>query len=445
MKLRITISLVPLLGVIALLMVSNTSSINTSVSASKSDQHIRAQPINPQALGTRLLASDPHFLQSDGTGPMETYDDRLARVGAQVPGFGGMFYKGGTLMVYMKNQEGPVDQNSMILIERAITNEIFVGQPQAEEGLEIIRGRYDFLQLKAWHDQISPFVLGIPGVVSTDIADDLNLLRIGIQDQETIEMVREDLNKLGVPNEAVVIEITEPIVQQLQARRRPLVGGLQINFPGFLCTLGFIANRTGVRGFATNSHCTATQGGVQNTVYDQPVTSGTTNRVGIEIADPTYFTGGQCPAGRQCRFSDSSFVEVPHPSGPATTTSLGIIARPPSGNTTWNGVDIFTITATGDPAVGQAAAKVGRTTGRTDGSVQSVCVNTNVGGTDITQLCQTIATFGSGAGDSGSAVFQITSGNNVTLRGLFWGSNGTTAAFSPFSAVQNELGILTVR
>ena len=40
---------------------------------------------------------------------------------------------------------------------------------------------------------------------------------------------------------------------------------------------------------------------------DDPLFSG--NPVGDEIADPNYFTGGMCPAGRRCRFSDSAFVD----------------------------------------------------------------------------------------------------------------------------------------
>ncbi|MGH9916144.1 MAG: hypothetical protein ACRD63_12765, partial [Pyrinomonadaceae bacterium] len=324
MKRRTMVSLILLFGVLALLMVNNINSINTSVSASKQDQHVRTQPLNPQVLGANLLAFNQNILQSDGTGPMETYDSRLAQVATEFPGFGGLFYKGGTLMVYMQDPEGAKDQNSMAIIERAITNEIFEGQPQAQEGMEILKGKYDFLQLKAWHEQMSSFILGIPGVVSTDIADELNLLRIGVEDTTTVETVKQYLGKSGIPQEAVVIEITEPIVPQLRNVRRPMVGGLQINFPGFLCTLGYISNRGGTRGFITNSHCSGIQGGVQNTDFNQPLESGTANLVGQEISDPTYFTGGQCPAGRRCRFSDSSFARSPHPSGPAVATSLGV-------------------------------------------------------------------------------------------------------------------------
>jgi hypothetical protein len=50
-----------------------------------------------------------------------------------------------------------------------------------------------------------------------------------------------------------------------------------------------------------------------------------------------------------------------------------------------------------------------------------------------------------GAGDSGSGVFQITSGSNVKLGGILWGgsSDGSLFVYSPFSQVVKELGPLT--
>jgi hypothetical protein len=371
----------------------------------------------------------------------ETEDDRLANVGKQVPGFGSMFFdQDGILQVYMVGQKGPADAALMSSLEAVIAQEVGRGVRLSGNGMEIREGQYNFLDLYSWHQRMSPEVLAIRGVVSTDIGDDSNRLRIGITDTPgAAEEVEKTLSILGIPRDAVEINPEKPVELELRSRRRPLRGGLQINFGGFLCTLGFVADRAGVRGFVTNSHCTTTQGGVQNTVYHQPSASGTTNRIGQEIADPTYFTGGQCPAGRQCRFSDSSFARVPHPSGPAVTTARGSIARPAVGSFTWNGVDTFTITAEAAPVVGQAVTKVGRTTGRTTGTIQQTCANFNVSGSTITQLCQSRASYSSAGGDSGSPVFRITTLPNVTLVGIHWGSGG---AFSPITRIQmgGELG-----
>jgi hypothetical protein len=72
----------------------------------------------------------------------------------------------------------------------------------------------------------------------------------------------------------------------------------------------------------------------------------------------------------------------------------------------------------------------------------------NVSGTTITLLCQTLVSSSGtivGSGDSGSPVFQISSGSDVTLTGILWGGNssGTMFVFSPLKNVQDELGSMT--
>ncbi len=386
-------------------------------------------------------ASNPVAAGQTQTDEVETSDDQLAAVAKQVPGFGGMYFDlDGTLQVYLLEQKEPVSDALMATLDEIITTVVGRGERLSKNGVEILEGQYGFLDLHSWHNQMSPSMLTIPGVVYTDLDEKFNRLRIGITDAPGMtEAVGEYLDKLGVPRDAVLISKAEEVWPELRSRRRPLRGGLQINFGGFLCTLGFVAVRQNITGFVTNSHCTNTQGGVEGTVYHQQSASGTTNRIGQEIADPTYFTGGSCPSGRRCRFSDSSFARVPHPSGPSVTTARGTIARPPVGSFTWNGVDTFTITAEAAPVVGQSVTKVGRTTGRTSGTIQQTCANFNVGGSNITQLCQSRASFTSAGGDSGSPVFRITALPNVTLVGIHWGSGGV---FSPITGIQmsGELG-----
>ena len=95
--------------------------------------------------------------------------------------------------------------------------------------------------------------------------------------------------------------------------------------------------------------------------------------------------------------------------------------------------------------MGQTVHKIGRTTGWTRGSVSNTCVNVNVNGTNITQLCQTLVSAGVGAGDSGSPVFRrVGTGSNVTLVGILWGGSGSSLyVFSPISNIETELGALT--
>jgi len=91
---------------------------------------------------------------------------------------------------------------------------------------------------------------------------------------------------------------------------------------------------------------------------------------------------------------------------------------------------------------------VARTTGWTAGNITNTCATVNVSGSNVQLRCQTLVTNSSATivsgGDSGSPVFKITSGDNVTLIGILWGGSGTsTFVFSPLKSIQDELGAVT--
>lgn len=106
-----------------------------------------------------------------------------------------------------------------------------------------------------------------------------------------------------------------------------------------------------------------------------------------------------------------------------------------------NGLDRYSIVSDITPFVNDPVTKVGRTTGRTSGTVTNTCTTYNVANSDVTMLCQAKGDYVSQGGDSGAAVFTIGSSGNVDLRGLHWGSGGV---FSPVGNVQrtDELGVL---
>jgi hypothetical protein len=284
-------------------------------------------------------------------------------------------------------------------------------------------------------------VLARPGAVFVDADESANRVLIGVE-RGAVGMARAAAARLGIPAEAVVVRETEPIrfAATLRDRVRPVVGALQINFPGFLCTLGFNAVRSGQNSFITNSHCTGTQGGVEGTPYWQPSQSVDGVQIGTEVDDPQYFRRNGCPNGRRCRFSDAARVRY----ATGIQFTLGTIAKttgPNNNSVTINGS--FSITGEGSASVGQTVSKVGRTTGWTQGQVTNTCVNTGVQGSNIVQLCQTFVTAGVGSGDSGSPVFSGTS--SVTLVGILWGGSGNQFVYSPITNIEQELGALTTR
>jgi hypothetical protein len=296
--------------------------------------------------------------------------------------------------------------------------------------------------LEGWLPLVSSQALSVPGAVFVDADEANNRVTIGLE-RGALARVRAAVARLGIPQEAVGFQETPAfqMMATLRSKLRPVVGGLQINFPGFLCSIGFNALRNGQRSFITASHCTNTQGGVEATPYFQPTQQAAPVKIATEVSDPGYShnkTG--CPAGFRCRFSDASRAAY----ASIATSNLGRIAKTTGPNN--NSITIqgsFSVTAEGKALVGQTVGKVGRTTGWTTGKVTNTCVNVGVDGTDIAQLCQTIVQARVGPGDSGSPVFKGSS--NVTLVGILWGGNdtGTQFVYSPIANVERELGALT--
>lgn len=387
--------------------------------------------------GSTPPAAGAPAAQSQGQG--RPIDDVFAQVAERFPGFGGVFVDAsGVLNVYLVDPHPRTAADVVAALRQALRpGSIPTARIQARRGL------FTFHELKAWHDRMQD-LLDLDGVVFTDVDDARNRLTVGVQDYALLPAVEGELARLGVPREAVEIIETEPVQFEtsLQSRHRPLVGGLQISFVSkrfaYLCTLGFNATRLHVAGFVLNSHCTAKQGGVEDTViYQERV--GNQNVVGVEVADPEYFTGGICPKKKRCRYSDSAFAERSQ----GVDATRGAVAKVGLNSVAWDGGATFSIVGGADPIVGHTVGKVGRTTGFTEGTVQRICTNYGVLTTKIVLLCQAQASYSSSGGDSGSPVFSRP-GDSITLHGIHWGSGGV---FSPISGIEreSELGALIVR
>lgn len=306
------------------------------------------------------------------------------------------------------------------------------------------QGRPD---LEAQHQRLLP-LFELAGVVYTDADERSGRLVVGVMDGDVEGLVRGRLRALGVASQSVDVVEAEPIfaLATLRDRSPDVVGGLQIRFSQYLCSLGFIAIRNDEWGFVTASHCSTKQGAVDGTTYYQPLDQVQNDWIGTEIADPAYLRGAGCPKGKKCRLSDSNFSRG---SG-ARQLTLGAIARTTAlGSLVIDGANpTFTITDKGVASVDTPVDKVGRTTGWTRGTVTNTCVNTGVQGTSIVQLCQTFVSGSNGtvivgSGDSGAPAFTSINGN-VYLVGGLWGGNqsGTQFVYSPIANIEAELGAL---
>jgi hypothetical protein len=376
-------------------------------------------------------------------------DDLLVAVANQVPGFGGMFIGAdGLLRIYL------LDPRQSAAAQAAIAA-VFGRDRVSLAGAQTLQARYGFTQLKAWHDRHRLLTLAIPGVVSTGIDKASNRLRIGVQNRRAIPAVQRQLDALAIPLAAAEIVVTQPMENEdtLQDRHRPLLGGLQINTQTLLgCTLSFLAVRQAQAGFVTCSHCTIVQGGVEGTIFHQPTVSGDANQIGVEVADPLYLTGSDCPSGRACRLSDSAFAARkggPSQAAARPSGDLGHIAYVDPALNIVTAYQIIGKIAT--PIDGEVVARIGKTTGYSSGQITQTCTDFNVflNGVDTgkTNLCQSAAQAPSALGDSGSPVFTQANVPSllppVILYGIQWGgAGGTVVGFSPISAVEQELGQL---
>jgi hypothetical protein len=388
----------------------------------------------------------------------KTVDDLFAEVAQKVPAFGGMFFDeedNSILYLYLLNP------TQKAIAERAIAAVFGPRLPGLipPREVRVLQGQYSFLQLKQWHDRIMTLFI-LPGVLMTDIDDGNNRLVVGVESIEMRSLVEQELDKLSIPREAVLIKEISPVVPTitLNEKYRPLVGGLQIGPQvGGECTMGFNARRSGVEGFVMNSHCTPTMGQVDNMTYYQPNCCLSDWIVGTEAVDPPPFTGGNCPQGERCRLSDSAFVRI----NTGVWFKRGFIARTPALGSK-EIVGEYRIVYTPGSAVvpGLLLNKVGKTTGWTRGVVPSkeeggVCQDLRSQG--ILLRCQhAVERLSSDnvtlveSGDSGSPVFMIRNRPlqyDVWLYGLQWGKSTAGIPkfyFSDIGQVRAELGYIYV-
>jgi hypothetical protein len=410
---------------------------------------------------------------AERTGPSQPQDDPALPPASQeqltddpvglargVRGFGGFFLdRQGVPSIYLTD---PSQRD----VAAAALAPFLTAQSLDRTRLQVLRADFEYARLETWFEAASPAALSVPGAVFVDLDEASNRLRVGVAYGAAGVKVRRALASLRVPAGAVIVEETAPIRQvvSLQDRVRPVQGGLMIDFVLGLCTLGFNARRNGQLSFVTASHCTWAPGGTEGTMWWQHTWldfSGSDNAIGTEVDDPVYLTSGTglpgCPTNRVCRYSDAARGAY---SIPLANVALGRIAKTAKVNSGLIGIagsfQLNTVTPEYTNkrfAIGRRVHKVGMTTGWTRAAVSATCVNVNVDGTSITQLCQTLVGSeapGSpvivGPGDSGSPIFLLTGDGTARLAGLLWGGTpeGTLLAFSPLNNIQRELGDLVV-
>ena len=399
--------------------------------------------------GAVLLAACQDVSEPTGPAPQAASDAPAtivtdqARLGAELPEFGGLFLDdAGNATVYVTDM-GKAEEVRARLGGLAREHGLSV------DDIQVAQAQFSYAQLNDAFSRATHAAMPLTGSVFTDLDEATNRVVVGVDNASRINGVRTALTRAGLAAGSYDVVLTKPIHNAATLRDRfdPTMGGIQIHFGQYVCTMGFNAFEGTQRSFITNSHCTNTQGGVESTAYYQPASSVDGTSIATEVEDPEYFRNGACPRGKKCRYSDSSRALYAASRG----SNTGAVAYT-------DGVNTGSLTVAGTSSVagkssnvlvGATVNKVGRTTGWTRGTVTRTCVNTGVSGSNIMQLCQNFVESNTtivAGGDSGSSVWTGTAGGSITLVGLLWGGSSDNQLFvySPINQVEQEIGTLTV-
>lgn len=207
--------------------------------------------------------------------PPQSIDDEFAEIARRAPAFGGLFVDSddpSVLHVYL------TDSAAEAGIAKAIAAVVQHKEP-LHKRIVVSKVRYNFLQLKEWHDRLGSSLAAVDGLVWTDIDEVENRLKVGVLSADVRAVVEKELAELNIPAGVVAFEETTPIVASgnpaLEAQVSPEKGGTKIASSAGTCTLGFNATLNGVSGFVTASHCGTP--GVTGTSFYQPDTSSSSN------------------------------------------------------------------------------------------------------------------------------------------------------------------------
>ena len=384
------------------------------------------------------LAAGP---QRAAAAPPELMDP-LLRYALDDPEFGGLYVAEDGVVVVVSVRPGAIGED-----RRRLATDFGV---TAADEVRVALGEYRYLDLVEWRDRLAPVAFVAPGVVFLDVDERRNRLVVGVERVADGRALLRRARGLGIPSSAVLLEQTaslDPLSKDLGDPIRPLLPGLGIfraGFAGQECTIGF---NTAGRSFVTASHCTRIPGSFDGSLFQQ---SGDPRRVGIELFDPGFFSGGTCPSGRLCRLSDAVRVL-------ATTTSAlagGVrTAFPaPIGSDAIGSRDVvgYFAVVRSDRAVrmGDVVHKVGAATGWSRGTVDKTCVHFGFPRSqgDVL-LCQTTVEGFADQGDSGGPVYTAVDDETMALQGILSGGSRTMGffAYSPLRQVELELGPLELR
>lgn len=437
-----------------------------ALSACYDEQPLAAKLAGPPTIEAAhgAVAVQPRSVRPD-----EALYAELGRGAASAAGF--YLDASGTLVVLVRDESDNARARTAMrsLLSRGMLPPSLTKRRPA---ITIQKAKYSFGELATWRDSLGDQLSHIPGVTSLDLDEVQNRVTIGVdpaQQTAATSAVRQLTRSLAIDTSAIAFRVhgylkprsgamaaaSTMFSTTIYEHTDTLVGGIIVRTssasglpgggPGD-CTMGFVADRNGVRSFVTATHCTAVWGGgPDGTVMSQWAV----RQVGTETVDPNK---SQCGLWDWCRNSDAALFAL----NGGIPSHRGLIARTSSRNAGYhNGgsgsrnVDpnrpYFFVTATSGAVSGQVVEKMGHVSGWTWGVITNTCVDHffNQGGlVDYVTKCSLEANINHISGDSGGPLFSWDYGSEeVALMGTLVGATNTqNGIFSPYSRIVADLG-----
>jgi hypothetical protein len=157
-------------------------------------------------LSLALLVLSGAVASGQTSGEYRTPDELFADVARMVPEFGGMYVdpQQDALVVFATSQpEGFVDRIRDAL-RQVFPPEDLVVLPL--EHIVVSQARYGWLQLFDWYRTFNAEVTTIDSLSSRNISEGQNRLEFGLQDISEKSEVESELDRLGIPREAVLVK-----------------------------------------------------------------------------------------------------------------------------------------------------------------------------------------------------------------------------------------------
>lgn len=388
----------------------------------------------------------------------DRYDAQLAYLSEEVPGFAGLYFDGEEL-VLLNAQEANSGLTAEALRTRLSTLAPDAKRPIVAELQRLMREhrvrthtvQYDYATLHAWKQYVFGTFEVPRSLNHFGINDKLNQIIFNLHDPNDSSLVIQQMEGLGVPKQAYGFHISPEASRSVSLRSSisPTVGGVEIREGNNVitpCTMGFNLEAefpAGIwnRSFLTADHCTRLMGenlndptytGVKGSPFRQPNGGrliGDEYYNSYKVAGPSFCNNGDSRTDNDCYNADVALVK--YRSG--EQYHRGKIAKINTpGSVEWTTSNFYKVTAvhTSLPIQGTAVRKIGRTTGETYGTVDNTCAD--FADSSGWTLCAFTVRRPTGAtwpisdgGDSGSPVFRVTSGTNVTAYGVLFAGNGS--------------------